>query len=181
MLRIVASSSSSRFNRIRKVSSLSQRYDAVLSCVPSADLPKHQHYLPTPQLYPTLIPRNECDFCTNLIPLYPMPQKSTPNQSIGIRFFTTDSKKPPTNQSSSSEQVPKESNSPSTMTSNSKDTVSSDSVLQEGGNPTIKGLVDSVDTTLKRVSSEWNTGDLMSVYGIIALLVVIVASPIVVR
>jgi hypothetical protein len=42
-------------------------------------------------------------------------------------------------------------------------------------------LVHSMDTTLKRVSSEWNTGDLMSVYGIITLIGIIIAAPIVVR
>lgn len=51
--------------------------------------------------------------------------------------------------------------------------------LKESG--TIASMVDSVGSNIKRVSVEWNTGDLMSVYGIIALISVILAAPMVVR
>ena len=45
----------------------------------------------------------------------------------------------------------------------------------------LTALVDSVGPTLKRVQEEWNTGDLLSVYGIVALIGVIAVAPFVVR
>jgi hypothetical protein len=49
------------------------------------------------------------------------------------------------------------------------------------GSARLTALVDSVGPTLKRVSAEWNMGDLLSVYGIVALIGVILAAPMVVR
>jgi hypothetical protein len=49
------------------------------------------------------------------------------------------------------------------------------------GSARLTALVDSVGPRLKRVSAEWNMGDLLSVYGIVALIGVILAAPMVVR
>jgi hypothetical protein len=45
----------------------------------------------------------------------------------------------------------------------------------------IHKLVDSVGPTLRRVSNDLNPGDLLSVYGIVALIALIVAAPMAVR
>ena len=50
-----------------------------------------------------------------------------------------------------------------------------------GGPTRLTALVDSVGPTWKRVSEEWNAGDLLSVYGIVALIGVIAVAPFVVR
>jgi hypothetical protein len=49
----------------------------------------------------------------------------------------------------------------------------------EGGR--IQHIVESVETNFRRVSNEWNTGDLISVYSIVALIGIIVVAPIFVR
>ena len=45
----------------------------------------------------------------------------------------------------------------------------------------IQHIVESVETNFRRVSNEWNTGDLISVYSIVALIGMIVVAPIFVR
>lgn len=127
-------------------------------------------------------PLHDNEFSSELIPLYTsFPPSHAINRRIGIRSLTTDSKKPiPVDDPSSSvkESPVKQESSP---LSDVKGALSSDPQMPEGGRgPVYKGFVDTMDTTLKRVN-KWNTGDLMSVYGIIALIGVIVAAPIVVR
>jgi hypothetical protein len=67
----------------------------------------------------------------------------------------------------------------SSMSKNNNNNKDSNPELKESGR--IASMVDSVGSNIKRVSEEWNTGDLMSVYGIIALISVILAAPMVVR
>ena len=45
----------------------------------------------------------------------------------------------------------------------------------------VAAIVDSVGPTLRRVANEWDTNDLLSVYGILTLITIIVVAPMVVR
>jgi hypothetical protein len=126
-------------------------------------------------------PRDAQDFSSELIPLYP--QFPTPllhsNRRIGIRFMTTDSKTPPPSKDSSS-----------SPTTNDAPLVKQESPsLQQPPPPPIKGSGegsssnDTIKGLVERVSSsvELNIGDRLSVYGIVALIGVIIVAPMVVQ
>jgi hypothetical protein len=115
------------------------------------------------------------DFSSGLIPLYPFTASTrtrATNTSIGIRSFTTDSnqsKKPP---ESTTDATPQEHTSNTSATTSATESAESSSPLK------LQKLVGSVG---KQVNDRLNAGDLMSVYGIVTLIAIVLVSPYVVR
>lgn len=122
------------------------------------------------------------DFSTGMIPLYPMTigpsasasriiRSNTKIKRIGIRWFTTENKKPPPEDSDAAA-TPQEHSSNNNNTSGGPSNLSGESSPRK-----LKNFVGSMG---KQVNDRLNTGDLMSVYGILTLIVVVLVGPFVV-
>jgi hypothetical protein len=125
------------------------------------------------------------DFCSELIPSFTtfpsnISSRAGPIRIVGVRHFS-DSKKdnPETSRKEESSATPSEHSSPNTLESASVDKATETSGENaEGG---IRGIVNSVRPRLKKVSSDINPGDLISVIGIVALIAIIVVAPTLIR
>ena len=147
--------------------------------------PSSRDYPQSPKVYTTISSNTiNPDFCTGLIPLYQYPFKSSSQNKLGFRYMATNSTNKTfamkgelqsnplqslhvgqmlgciTRRSFSTETKPKENKSKEENTTNPPE-----------------GFLGSVG---KRVN-DVNAGDLLSVYGIVALIAVVLVSPYVVR
>ena len=121
-------------------------------------------------------------------PLGPSLQLNPLHQQISARLQSSDSKNTKQDEATTS---PEKSNlegddtrkASSIEVKVAEETGSKNSLpIQESEAATrIHKLVDSVGPTLRRVSNDVNTGDLFSVYGIVALIALIMVAPMVVR
>jgi hypothetical protein len=115
-------------------------------------------------------------------------------QQISVRLQSSDSKNTKQDEATTSPEKSKVEEEDSRKASSSIEV----KVAEEAGSTTTNGnkpppipeseaatrmhkLVDSVGPTLRRVSNDLNPGDLLSVYGIVALIALIVVAPMVVR
>jgi hypothetical protein len=132
-----------------------------------------------------LMQNQHADFSSELIPLTTTFMSSStknnnPIRILGLRHFSDSKKdKPP-------ETSGKEETSSATPTEHaSPNTLDPASVAEAGekaaGGGGIREIVNSVGPRLKKASSDINPGDLISVYGIVTLIAIIVVAPTLIR
>lgn len=118
------------------------------------------------------------DFSNNLIPLYTtFPTKLAHHRIVGIRFLNSDSSKPPpppSNESNSSETTSSSTNTTATSTVE-------DALQRASSNPTVKGLRDSMDITMKEVRSKVNPRDLLYYFALLTVFGLLIVGPIAAR
>eukprot|EP00980_Cylindrotheca_fusiformis_P016836 scaffold5085_cov115-Cylindrotheca_fusiformis.AAC.1 len=143
----------------------------------SSSVPENRLHSPTPILYATSIHGIRQDFSTNIIPLYPSPISTTSilanGRRIGKRWLTTDSNQNNKKrlESETKDATPQEHSSASSAPSN----------LPPVGEFSQHKLKDFVGSMGQQVNDRLNTGDLLSVYGIVALISVVLVAPFVLR